>query len=451
MDQQYKIQGRKYLILFIIITLVQQSKAQDPLLGAIRWDAWTGSGNAVGLQVERSLGPSQFHYRVPFFGVEVDTGTVTIDGTFQDIIDEEIKYAYLGGLDYWAFVWYGASSGLDEARKLYHLSKYKGLVDYCLIIEDSRLINQLSIDEVLTEFANASYVRVMNDRPLLYFFGYETLKVQDIDSLRARSIRSGLGDPYIVELRQDGNMDVLENLHMDAFGLYAISWITNGAPYQDLVDAQLAQWNYIGKNLGHKIVPNVSTGWDKRPRHLNNVSWESDPGPDTWVQMPTPREIAENVQSAIEWMNKNPTVAESNTILIYAWNENDEGGWLCPTLYNYEGSARLDTLRKILGIERTIDTNEPVDTAAVTFMMRRNENIFRIYPNPVKANECLYLENFTTETMKFELYSLMGKLVKEILFTDKLSMGMNELQSGIYPYFVSSEKDLYISGKLVIN
>ena len=33
-------------------------------------------------------------------------------------------------------------------------------------------------------------------------------------------------------------------------------------------------------------------------------------------------------------------------VLIYGWNENDEGGWLTPTLN--EGSARLDALRRVL-------------------------------------------------------------------------------------------------------
>jgi len=31
---------------------------------------------------------------------------------------------------------------------------------------------------------------------------------------------------------------------------------------------------------------------------------------------------------------------------MYAWNEFDEGGWICPTLGN--NTSRLDAIRKIL-------------------------------------------------------------------------------------------------------
>ena len=36
------------------------------IVGAIRWDAWYGQGGPVA-EVERSLGPRKFHFRLPFF------------------------------------------------------------------------------------------------------------------------------------------------------------------------------------------------------------------------------------------------------------------------------------------------------------------------------------------------------------------------------------------------
>jgi hypothetical protein len=41
--------------------------------------------------------------------------------------------------------------------------------------------------------------------------------------------------------------------------------------------------------------------------------------------------------------------APSRAILIYAWNEHDEGGWLCPTI-NEDGStndSRMEALAKV--------------------------------------------------------------------------------------------------------
>ncbi len=48
----------------------------------------------------------------------------------------------------------------------------------------------------------------------------------------------------------------------------------------------------------------------------------------------------------LKWNAAHPEAAEANALLIYAWNENDEGGWLVPTLG--EGSARLDAIREVL-------------------------------------------------------------------------------------------------------
>src|SRR5439155_790373 len=47
--------------------------ATRPVVGAIRWDAWFGdtAATTVGHEVERSLGPLQWHYRLPFFANEV--------------------------------------------------------------------------------------------------------------------------------------------------------------------------------------------------------------------------------------------------------------------------------------------------------------------------------------------------------------------------------------------
>ena len=36
-----------------------------PLVGAIRWDAWQENGD-IQATVERTLGPSHWHYRLPF-------------------------------------------------------------------------------------------------------------------------------------------------------------------------------------------------------------------------------------------------------------------------------------------------------------------------------------------------------------------------------------------------
>jgi len=62
-----------------------------PLVGAIRWDGWQPgpiSNRYIGF-----LAPAQWRYRLPFYGVVVDSNTVALAANTQTIMDQEIAYA----------------------------------------------------------------------------------------------------------------------------------------------------------------------------------------------------------------------------------------------------------------------------------------------------------------------------------------------------------------------
>ena len=64
----------------------------------------------------------------------------------------------------------------------------------------------------------------------------------------------------------------------------------------------------------------------------------------------SPEELAAHLREAIAWTQANRDINPANVILIYAWNEHDEGGWLQPTL-GADGKpdhSRLDALKKVL-------------------------------------------------------------------------------------------------------
>jgi hypothetical protein len=69
------------------------------------------------------------------------------------------------------------------------------------------------------------------------------------------------------------------------------------------------------------------------------------------VQQATPTQIANHIVDAKNWNAANPTVATANTVIVYAWNEFDEGGWLCPNLASYAGAARIMALGSVLGFK----------------------------------------------------------------------------------------------------
>ena len=100
-------------------------------------------------------------------------------------------------------------------------------------------------------------------------------------------------------------------------------------------------------------IPLVSSGWDKRPRKDNPVSWELNDAYHQQAVFPgkaSAQEIAEHLGKAIEFVQNNRQICIANTIIIYAWNEFDEGGWISPTR-NSDGSpdsSRLNAIKTIL-------------------------------------------------------------------------------------------------------
>src|SRR5262245_55401845 len=96
------------------------------------------------------------------------------------------------------------------------------------------------------------------------------------------------------------------------------------------------------------------TGWDRRPRIERPMPWEHAQKPglgiDRYYDTATPAAIARHAASALAWLGRHRAQAPAQTAVIYAWDEDDEGGWLIPT---YNGTptgdtSRLDALRKVL-------------------------------------------------------------------------------------------------------
>jgi hypothetical protein len=95
----------------------------------------------------------------------------------------------------------------------------------------------------------------------------------------------------------------------------------------------------------------VTTGWDRRPRVQHPVSWEKPDPPgaiDMFYATPSPAELAAHLQAALDWCGRHQTTADPSGVLIYAWNEIDEGGWLLPSLWPEPGNKRLDAVGRLL-------------------------------------------------------------------------------------------------------
>lgn len=337
-----------------------------PAVGAIRWDAWHGRRGEPGRAVERSLGPSQWHYRLPFFAKVLSSSEVSIDGTSQKVMDREIAYAAKAGIDYWAFVTYDAGDPMSRSLANYLKNPRKRGLRFCLISEQQRWGGPDSYEgharRLTALMRDPSYLRVAGGRPLLYlgFLSDETTASRwggiqgfrkAVDDMCRLARESGAGDPYIAIMDPvvAHAATLRRQLGADAVSAYAVQGGDKSAPYSKLAAYARRFWNDCAAT-GSAVIPIAMSGWDRRPRVERPVPWETwqkpGAGLDEYYQAPTPAELASHVDEALRWIDRHPQASPARTALVYAWNENDEGGWLVPTLG--EGTKRLDALRHVL-------------------------------------------------------------------------------------------------------
>ncbi|MFA7159032.1 MAG: hypothetical protein WC299_06975 [Kiritimatiellia bacterium] len=328
-----------------------------PKVGAIRWDAWTGG--KVTAEVEKSLGPRKYHDRLPWFAEVIGENKVSIKGGSQEIMDREIDFAAGAGLDYWAFLLYPESSPMSKAIRLYLSSKKRGQINFCLILHNSFGVSEAAWpgerDRAVALLKEPGYQAVLNGRPLVFEFearyrGERAL--ERIAEFRAAAQKAGL-NPYLVFMGWDPANDFPRQSTngFDAVSAYA-------QPGSQPTYAELARslendcWQNAA-GAGAPYVPLVTAGWEKNPRKDNPVSWEL--GQDYHLQevfpsVASPQEIAAHLERAVKFVGEHPKICTANAVIIYAWNEYDEGGWIAPTrgAGGKPDTGRLDAIGRIL-------------------------------------------------------------------------------------------------------
>jgi hypothetical protein len=279
--------------------------------GAIRWDAWyQPRDNSVFAQ--SSLGWKQYQDRAPAHCVATADEQLTCVGT-QAVMDAEIRVAHKAGLAYWAFVWYAPESSFRAAWNLYQSSESRHLVNWCGIVSLDRLGSvpfasgawRAHVEEWAGYMQQPHYQKISvggASRPVLFLLwqprALQTHFADSVDNVRAALaylddlvVAAGLGRPYVVIL--DG---VAGGAIRQACGADAISNYTSGfrseldGPYADLDRQTRAYWAALAAT-GQPTVPIAMVGWDVRPRRAH----------------------------------------PSRLLLIYSWDECDEGGGLIPT------------------------------------------------------------------------------------------------------------------------
>jgi hypothetical protein len=307
---------------------------------------------------QANLNPEKWHSRIPFYGRVLGEAQVEVVGDSPAVTDQEIKYAHEGGLDYWIFLFQNQEDW-REGKNNYGLVNYlassnKDKLGFCLMILPAPAERWQRLGELLIELAKEPTYQAVDGRPLVYLLLWDTYGDPErwwgnletgkkmIEALRRQFIQAGFKNPYLVDLSMTVELAVRYSSAMgiDAIGAYA-NWSTG--TYQDLAAKNRQFWQDWNKT-GMQMVPLVNAGWDPRPRYESEHAHIYGEVRD-WAEQPSPKELADHLQAALEWVEEHPESCPARTVMIYAWNETDEGSWLVPTLA--EGAARLEAIRRM--------------------------------------------------------------------------------------------------------
>ena len=328
-------------------------------VGAIRWDAWYNStAGSSGYYASGNLGPSYYQSRAPFFATQTSSVAMAINGNTQSVFDQEITYAANAGIKFWAYNWYSSGNSLLNGWLLHQSSSIKNNVNWCILDYYAQFhTDMVSLAATYAGyFQQSNYEKAISARPLLFLLRDATPAATiatDLATLRAACTTAGVSAPYVVIMDQSNYAADKTTIGADAVSCYAYNPGGLLQTYTTLDTATQAFWA-TQKTNASTVLPIGMTGFDRRPRIEHPVPWEvpgqrAKQGMNAYFATATAAQIASHVTSMLTWVGANSSAVPSNHALLYAWNEFDEGGWVCPT-WTASGPdhSRLDALSTVL-------------------------------------------------------------------------------------------------------
>ena len=341
---------------------VSDKKSEDQLnIGAWYFGGWSFPSNQDGYSyhITPTL-TTQFSYREPVWGWREDK---------MDVMIQQINYAADAGLSFWGFCWYENTLSpnptfmdyLNTALDLFIKAPNKNRLNFFLLSSEpvSRYSWNTLCEKTIKLFSESNYLRV-DGKPIIMFFNTDEL-IENLGGVsgiheafniyREKARKAGIGEimigartwPLKGDLKK--YQERLESCGFDFLTTYHNGY--NGDPgendYEKLIQSDKWVWDKVPSNTALKYIPVLTTGYDMRPWAIDRPTL---PASNFWFSHATPTGIANHLRDAIEWTKSNNNKVLNNMIIMYAWNENGEGGWLTPT--KSEGNARLEEIKKVI-------------------------------------------------------------------------------------------------------
>jgi hypothetical protein len=330
----------------------QKSRAT---VGAYYFDGWAGSSDRWRDDPQwTQLNPpthltkrmiEEFAHREPVWGWRDDK---------LDVVQRQIDLAADHGINFFAFCWYWNKDQekLDRdpkhtGLKLFLEAKNNHRMKFCLLVANHAGYLFKDADEWrkaadgwLPYLKHPQHVTV-DGKPLVIIFNPRNADADGLAQVQAAARKAGLPGVAIAACGSgDAQIGFTQRTHYNIVPGYAAE--PEARKYSELMDVHQRAWR---GSREQPYMPTLTVGWDKRP-------WEGDRGlgqkPGWYFPDRTPEQFAAGLESAIAWMDQHPeqTTAE-RIVMLYAWNEFGEGGYLAPTKGDPAG-AYLKAIKNVV-------------------------------------------------------------------------------------------------------
>lgn len=309
-------------------TAAQETERGEVRIGAYYFDGWAGTNH-----VTKRLA-TEFTDREPIWGWRDDS---------LAIMERQIDLAADHGLSFFAFCWYWHDDGqainrqaiadepLHRGMELFLEARNRDRMEFCLLVANHRGYEikgteawKQAADFWMPYLKSPQYL-TMDGKPLVIIFNSAGGDREGFAYLQEAARKAGL--PGVAIAACGNGLPELGYTHRTHYNI--VPGYTAGAEahkYAELTAAHVAEWR---GSKEQPYLPEVTAGWDARP-------WEGPQGlgkdPGWYFPDRTPEQFATTLREAIAWVDGHADETDSErTILVYAWNEFGEGGYIAPT------------------------------------------------------------------------------------------------------------------------
>jgi hypothetical protein len=304
------------------------------------------------------------------------------------LMERQIDYAADAGIAFWAFDWYWREQVspdqwyhtgprpddlfLNNGLKLYLQASNRQRMEFCLLVANHKpfRVGPDDWEDVIATWlpllTHPQHLRI-DGKPLLIIFsppamderfGSDQAVAAAWERLQAAAREAGLPGVAIAGCEggtlADPNFASRLARRRDQGYTHFTGYnyrppgpaVYEEHSFTEIVDYSPKVWDAFAAVSPLPYLPCITIGWDPRP-------WQGPDGlgPDSHVCWHftgrTPELVAKTVADAVAWMRQHPDIVTSDEIAVmYAWDENGEGGYLMPTVG--DGNAYLEALRPIL-------------------------------------------------------------------------------------------------------